>query len=68
MSSVEVTGPVKLRGARLNMNDNRFDSVLVIAALSADGKSELIGIDAMFVRYENFFEKLSSLGASISST
>lgn len=68
MSSVEVNGPVKLRGARLNMNDNRFDSVLVIAALSADGKSELIGIDAMFVRYENFFEKLSSLGASISST
>jgi len=67
MSAVEVNGPVKLRGARLNMNDNRFDSVLIIAALAADGKSELIGIDAMFVRYENFFEKLTSLGASIST-
>jgi len=67
MSSVEINGPVKLKGTRLNMNDDRFDSVLIIAALGADGKSELIGIDDMFVRYENFFEKLTSLGANISS-
>jgi len=67
MSSAEIEGVKKLKGTRLNMNDNRFDSVLVIAALGAEGKSELIGIDEMFVRYENFFEKLSSLGAAITS-
>lgn len=66
-SAVEIEGVGKLKGTRLNMNDNRFDSVLVIAALGAEGKSELIGIDDMFIRYENFFEKLSSLGASITA-
>jgi len=64
-SAAEIEGVKKLKGTRLNMNDNRFDSILIIAALGAEGKSELIGIDEMFVRYENFFEKLSSLGASI---
>lgn len=66
-SAIEIEGVKKLRGTRLNMNDNRFDSILVVAALGAEGKSELIGIDEMFIRYENFFEKLSSLGASITS-
>ena len=61
-----VNGPVKLRGARLNMDDPRFDAALIIAALGAEGKSELIGVDEMFVRYERFFDKLNNLGASIS--
>jgi len=65
LSAAEIEGVKKLKGTRLNMNDNRFDSVLIIAALGAEGKSELIGVDEMFVRYENFFEKLVSLGASI---
>ncbi len=60
-----VKGPSKLKGARLNMDDCRFDSTLVIAALSADGKSELIGVDNMIVTHERFFEKLSKLGARI---
>jgi len=66
-SAIEIEGVSRLKGTRLNMNDNRFDSILVIAALAAEGKSELIGIDEMFVRYENFFEKLSNLGASITA-
>jgi len=66
-SAAIINGPVKLKGVRLNMNDDRFDSALAISALGAEGKSELIGVGDMFVRYENFFEKLSNLGASISS-
>ena len=65
LTVAEVTGPLKLRGARLNMDDPRFNSTLIIAALSADGKSELIGIDQMVITYERFFEKLSNLGAII---
>ncbi len=61
----EVKGPRKLRGERLNMDDTRFDTTLIIAALSAEGKSELIGVDEMLVRYERFFEKLTNLGADL---
>lgn len=64
----EITGPRKLRGARLNMDDPRFDTALIIAALSAEGKSELIGIDEMYVRYERFFDKLTGLGAELKSS
>lgn len=64
-SALEINGPKKLKGIRLNMSDKRFNSMMVIAALGAEGKSELIGVEEMFVRYENFFEKLSSLGAVI---
>jgi len=66
-SVLEICGPTKLRGIRLNMDDERFNSALVIAALGAEGRNELIGVEEMFVRYENFFEKLGSLGAVISS-
>jgi UDP-N-acetylglucosamine 1-carboxyvinyltransferase len=61
----EINGPRKLRGVRLNMEDPRFDTALIIAALSAEGRSELLGIDEMFIRHERFFEKLSSLGAEL---
>lgn len=61
----KISGPRKLRGTRLNMGDERYDSTLIIAALSAEGRSELIGIDEMSTRYENFFDKLSNLGAHI---
>lgn len=62
----KITGPSKLRGARFNTDDPRFDAMLIIAALSAEGKSELIGVDNMFIRYEDFFDKLSNLGAKLS--
>lgn len=64
-SALEINGPVKLKGARLNMDDKRFNTMLIVAALGAEGKSELIGINEMFVRHENLFEKLISLGAVI---
>lgn len=64
-TAVEIKGPRKLRGTRLNMDDPRFDTALIIAALSAEGKSELIGVDEMHIRYERFFDKLVNLGAEL---
>lgn len=61
----KIEGPSKLRGARLNMSDPRFDTCLVVAALGAEGKSQLLDVDTMHIRHEDFFDKLNSLGAHI---
>ena len=61
----EISGPVKLRGARLNMTDSRYDTALLVAALCAEGRSEVLGTEGMEIILENFFDKLSNLGARI---
>lgn len=62
----QVHGPTRLRGAKLNMPDLRAGATLAIAALAAEGKSELIGYENVTRGYENFTSKLNSLGAEIS--
>ncbi|OGC45559.1 hypothetical protein A2V49_00970 [candidate division WWE3 bacterium RBG_19FT_COMBO_34_6] len=61
----QINGPQKLKGLRLNMTDTRYDSVLILAALSAEGRSELVGVEEMAVRYERYFDKLINLGAHL---
>jgi UDP-N-acetylglucosamine 1-carboxyvinyltransferase len=61
----KITGPRKLKGERLQILDFKYGAVLVLAALSADGKSEIIGIENIEEYFENFVSKLQLLGAKI---
>lgn len=61
----KITGPTKLKGERLTIENFNYGAVLVLAALCADGKSEIIGIDNIGFYFEDFVDKLISLGAKI---
>jgi UDP-N-acetylglucosamine 1-carboxyvinyltransferase len=60
-----ITGVDKLVGARVNATDLRAGAALVIAALMAEGVTEISGVDYIMRGYERFDEKLRSLGAHI---
>ena len=61
----KIIGPSKLKGERLQINDFKYGAVLVLAALSADGKSEIAGVENIEEYFENFVGKLQVLGAKI---
>jgi len=61
----QITGPTKLKGTKMAMPDLRAGATLVLAALAAEGKSELVGIDNVTRGYEDFLSKLTDLGAQI---
>ncbi len=61
----KITGPTKLRGERLTIENFNYGAVLVLAALIAEGKSEIIGIENVNYYFEDFTDKLKSLGAKI---
>ena len=63
---VVVTGPVKLKGSKLNATDLRAGMALMIAALSARGVSELSNAEEIDRGYENIEQRLKNLGAVIS--
>ncbi len=60
-----IRGVKRLTGARLYSSDLRGGAALVIAALSAQGESEVGNIGYIDRGYENFEGALSSLGAKI---
>jgi UDP-N-acetylglucosamine 1-carboxyvinyltransferase len=60
-----VTGPALLRGSLLTSPDVRAGMALVIAALAAEGESEIQNVYQIERGYEHLCEKLSSLGADI---
>jgi UDP-N-acetylglucosamine 1-carboxyvinyltransferase len=60
-----IQGPSKIRGERLTIDDFRYGAVLLLAALCAEGKSEIIGIENIENFFEGFVNKLKSLGAKI---
>ena len=62
---VRITGITKLTAANLNSSDLRMGVTLVIAALIAEGKSEIIDIHHIDRGYENFEKRLRKLGADI---
>ncbi|MEX2028344.1 MAG: UDP-N-acetylglucosamine 1-carboxyvinyltransferase [Candidatus Curtissbacteria bacterium] len=62
---VLVYGPAKLTGQRLDTPDIRAGIALVIAALCANGKSQIDRAELIERGYENIVERLSSLGAQI---
>ncbi|HXA28955.1 MAG TPA: UDP-N-acetylglucosamine 1-carboxyvinyltransferase [Candidatus Angelobacter sp.] len=63
--SAIVHGPSRLRGARVTVPDIRSGAALVIAALCADGVTELDSIFHLDRGYEDLEGKLRDLGAQV---
>lgn len=68
LTVAKVLGPSKLKGERISVTDCRYISVLVLAGLCAEGKSEIIGADGVSYYFEGFVDKLKALGAKIWET
>ena len=60
-----VYGPTPLKGAKVRATDLRCGAALVIAALMADGETEIHDIYHIDRGYDNLDKKLRSLGAVI---
>ncbi|HEX7456025.1 MAG TPA: UDP-N-acetylglucosamine 1-carboxyvinyltransferase [Candidatus Nanoarchaeia archaeon] len=64
--AAKVFGPRQLHGSKLEVSDIRAGATLVFAALMADGKSEITGIEHIERGYEDLEGRLEKLGARIS--
>ena len=60
-----VSGPSRLHGARMESPDIRAGMAMLIAALCAEGQSEIGNIRQIDRGYERIDERLRSLGARI---
>jgi len=57
-----VSGPTRLRGATINSyGDHRIAMAFSIAALVADGATEIVGADCVRISFPEFFELLKSV-------
>lgn len=63
----KVSGPTKLKGTRLDLLDMVSAPLLVLAALSAEGRSEVHNFENADKLFDSFSEKLLGLGAKIYS-
>jgi len=63
--SIVVRGPTPLKGTRLDIPDIRAGCSYILAALCAQGFSEVYGIEHIERGYEDLDVKLHSLGAQI---
>ncbi|NLY10366.1 MAG: UDP-N-acetylglucosamine 1-carboxyvinyltransferase [Firmicutes bacterium] len=64
-SSARITGVEKLVGTSVTAADLRGGAALVVAALVADGITEISGVEHIDRGYENFEHKLNALGAKV---
>ncbi len=60
-----VQGPTKLKGAEVMASDLRASAALILAGLSAKGRTDIWRIYHLERGYENLKEKLKKLGAKI---
>ena len=60
-----ISGPTPLKGARVSSPDIRAGMALLIAALGANGITEIYNIDQIDRGYEKIDERLNNLGAKI---
>lgn len=60
---ISVVGPVKLQGAHAASTDLRGSMAQIMAALCADGPSEVDGVEMALRGYNRLPEKLQALGA-----
>jgi UDP-N-acetylglucosamine 1-carboxyvinyltransferase len=65
MHSCVVRGPTPLRGTKLFIPDIRAGCSYILAALCAEGTSEVYGIEHIERGYEGLDAKLRALGAKI---
>lgn len=63
--SAVISGPTPLHGAEITVPDLRGGFSYLIAALAAEGKSIVRGIDVISRGYEHFLSKLRSLDADV---
>jgi UDP-N-acetylglucosamine 1-carboxyvinyltransferase len=63
--SAIIHGPTPLKGAKLEMRDIRAGMAHIIAALIADGKSEITGVEHIDRGYEDAVGRIAALGADI---
>ncbi len=63
--SCVVRGPTPLHGTRLDIPDIRAGCSYILAALCAEGESEVYGVEHIERGYEHLDAKLSALGAQI---
>lgn len=63
--SAIISGPVQLTGAKVKASDLRAGAALVIAALIAEGITEITGVEHIDRGYSHIVEKLEGLGATI---
>lgn len=61
-----VVGVDRLMGAQVTAPDLRAGASLVLAALAAEGETEIAGLDHIDRGYENLVQRLQALGAQIS--
>lgn len=64
--SAIINGATNLAGAEIEIPDIRAGMAHVLAALVAEGKSKLTGVEHLMRGYENLLDKLSSVGADFS--
>ncbi len=64
-SVAKIFGPTPFSGRKLQIPDLRAGAALVLAALAAEGQSEILGVEHLDRGYEQFDEKLRNLGAKI---
>ncbi len=60
-----IIGPTKLQGIPISSWDIRAGAAMVIAALIANGETEISNINYIDRGYENLCSKLQALGADI---
>src|SRR5215813_1174102 len=59
---LSVSGPTRLRGARLeSFGDHRIAMAFTVAAMAASGESELEGAEAVAVSFPEFYSSLESV-------
>ncbi|MBZ6527816.1 UDP-N-acetylglucosamine 1-carboxyvinyltransferase [Aerococcaceae bacterium DSM 111021] len=62
---IRISGPLKLSGAPVRASDLRAGACLVIAALIADGETEISGVENILRGYTDIVGKLRAIGADI---
>jgi UDP-N-acetylglucosamine 1-carboxyvinyltransferase len=62
-----VSGPARLTGSELQSPDVRAGMAMIIAAMTAEGKSQIDNVYQIERGYENIVGRLSSLGGRISA-
>lgn len=62
---VLIAGPTQLYGAKIKTYDLRAGATMIVAALTAEGKSQLAGASEIDRGYEKIEERLQKIGAEI---
>jgi UDP-N-acetylglucosamine 1-carboxyvinyltransferase len=65
LTLAKIEGPSKLHAEKFHLIDGRYANTLVLAALSAEGRTEIHGYKSSYEETESFFDNLISLGAKI---